>query len=143
MLISDYVSSNIIFFYLTNFREVRQKSFVFVSNENFKICFRDLLTFRCWIIGQKWRDWKDAGFLWNSVAIIVIIMNQFGCCWTEKVQQGYLPEPYLPRFDQDVSNCIKLIFTLVLTKLKVALLKCPILKGRNNWKQHYFVNYKC
>ena len=53
MLISDYLSSNIIicilFVDLTHFRELRaeiQKYFcsIFGSNENFKICFRDLLT---------------------------------------------------------------------------------------------------
>ena len=52
MLISDYLSSNIIiciFFDLTHFRELGQKQkniqIVFGSNENFKICFRNLLTF--------------------------------------------------------------------------------------------------
>ena len=53
MLISDYLSSNrlicILFFDLTHFKELGQKykkkSFFFGSNENLKICIRDLLTF--------------------------------------------------------------------------------------------------
>ena len=50
MLISDYLSSNITicicFFYLAHFRELGQIFlFAFGSSENFKICFRELLTF--------------------------------------------------------------------------------------------------
>ena len=55
MLISDYLSSNIIigicFFYLTHLAraEIRGRNteifwFIFGSNENFKICYQDLLT---------------------------------------------------------------------------------------------------
>ena len=58
MLISDYLSSNIIisifYFYFIIIwpifekkgRNIKNSSFVFGSNENFKICFKDLLTFK-------------------------------------------------------------------------------------------------
>ena len=56
MLISYYLSSDnnlhFSFFYLTHFRELFKGrntkifSFVFGTNENFKICFLDLMTFR-------------------------------------------------------------------------------------------------
>ena len=80
-LMSDYLSSNIIicilFFDSTHFNNLGLKIepyfwLIFGSNENFKICFRDYLTFR-----------RETNIKISHVA------NQLNCCCSSRSSRGH------------------------------------------------------